>query len=61
MVLVLYRQMPARGVAVSKPKRRPVASAFVWRWRLSSCPAWSATASSLRRWGRFSVSARRLR
>ena len=43
MVLVVYWQMPARLVAVSKRKRHHVAGAPVLRWRSSSCVAWSST------------------
>ena len=43
MVLVVYRQMPARLVAVSKRKRHHVAGAPVLRWRASSCAACSST------------------
>ena len=43
MVLAVYRQMPARAVAVSKRKRQQVAGAPVLRWRSSSCAAWSST------------------
>ena len=43
MVLVVYRQMPARLVAVSKRKRHRVAGAPVLRWRSSSSAAWSST------------------
>jgi hypothetical protein len=39
MVLVSWRQMPARLVAVSKWKRHHVAGAPVLRWRSSSCAA----------------------
>ena len=37
MVLVSWRQMPARLVAVSKWKRHHVAGAPVLGWRSSSC------------------------
>ena len=39
MVPVVYRQMPARHMAVSKRKRHHVAGAPVLRWRSSSWPS----------------------
>ena len=53
MVLVLYRQMPARLVAVSKRKRHHVAGAPVLRWRRAALQHGPRPAASSRRpWGR---------